>query len=134
MPEKKGNIMNPGRSSQTNEAGMQRRGSDADLGLLTAQDLNSILEVNTKALTIYLEVEGQNEKILKNLQEIAKLEGLFDEIEDMKRTIGDLHESVENSEKKTEDIDRNLWRLNLILGSGLVTTVIAIVQSYFSHK
>lgn len=145
MPDiRKGTTLAPsGRSSQTNETGSGRRPSQTnehqqDLGLLTTQDLNNILEVNQKALTIYLEVERQNEHILEVLQEesekLERIEVVEDELKEVRRETGDNAETLKDIKKKLEEIDKNMFRLVLILGSAGIGTIITIIQAFLTHK
>jgi len=142
LPPKRGTTLTPTkRVSQTNEADL----SNQDIGLLTVQDLNNILEVNQKALTIYLEVERQNEHVLEVLQEEAdkldRLEVIEDEVKDVRRDIATFKKSVDEVgdtakeiKKKLEDIDKNMFRLVLILGSAGIGTIITIIQAFLTHK
>ncbi len=144
---KKNTIIPTGRGSQTNEANlMTRRGSENphDFGLLTTQDLNSILEVNQKALTIYLEVENQNERILDNLKDtnikMNKLEILEDEIGEARRdistltkTVGEVEDLSESIKKRLEEVDKNMFRLLIFLGTVGVSTIMTMIQSFLKH-
>ncbi|MEK6879006.1 MAG: hypothetical protein AABY22_05330 [Nanoarchaeota archaeon] len=131
---------------------------------LTTSDLKYILDVNKKAIEIYIEVDKQNEKILEtfdNFKEIydsiqeeleilkkneANIERLLsgDNNEDHKKIIANLtefkktfgqmeitdskvKEMVENIEKKIEEIEKNLFRLVLILGSTGIGAIITAV-------
>lgn len=141
---KKGTTIIPaGRASQTNEANLPRRGSEnpKDLNFLTTQDLNSILEVNQKALTIYLEVESQNEHIITNLKDntekMKKFEMLEDEIGEVRRDLtalnkstGELEDLGEDIKKKLDNLDRNMFRLLIFLGTVGGATVISLIQTF----
>lgn len=74
---------------------------------LTSGDLQTILEVNKKAIEIHLEVEKQNEDIIEELSYI--------------RT-------------KVDDIDKALFKLIIVLSSIGVGTVIGIIQMLIGHK
>lgn len=41
---------------------------------LTSQDLETILEINKKAVEIYVEVENQNEEVLEKLKKLEEIE------------------------------------------------------------
>lgn len=141
-PPKRGNTLTPAkRVSQTNETDLTKQ----DIGLLTVQDLNSILEVNQKALTIYLEVERQNNNILEVLQEesdkLERLEIIEDEVKDVRRdmskqmtAVDEVGDVAKEIKKKLEDIDKNMFRLVLILGSAGIGTIITIIQAFLTRK
>lgn len=74
---------------------------------LTSGDLQKILEVNKKAIEIHLEVEQQNEEVIKTLNIIKT--------------------TVENT-------DKSLFKLIIILSSIGVGTIFGIIQLVFGHK
>lgn len=74
---------------------------------LTPGDLQTILEVNRKSVEIYLETVQQNEEIMEHLLSIKT---------------------------KTEEIDRLLFRLQVVLGSLGIGTIVAIIQAFLSHR
>ncbi len=135
---------------------------------LTTSDLKYILDVNKKAIEIYIEVDKQNEKILENFDHFKDVsKGVNEELnvikyntsnvkdsliadnnrahseittylKDFKETFGDfqvhndkIKEMLENIESKIEDIEKNLFRLVLILGSTGIGLVITIVSTFF---
>ncbi len=79
---------------------------------ITSSDLKYILDVNKKAIEIYIEVDRQNEKILETFDELNK-------------TIKEIQEKIEN-------IDKSLFRLVLVLGStgvgAVITALITIIS------
>lgn len=81
---------------------------------LTSEDLNKILETNKKAIEIYLEVEGQFEKISENLTTVST--------------------ELKEYKKKIDDIDKALFKLIIILGSIGVGTIVNIIQIFTGHK
>jgi chromosome segregation ATPase len=60
--------------------------ASTDSALITVQDLNNILEVNQKALTIYLEVEKQNEELIER---IVDNRSLNERLRDMLTSVDD---------------------------------------------
>jgi len=77
--------------------------NDQEGAKLTSGDLKNILEVNKKSVEIYLEVERQNEDIIKDLTHMKK---------------------------KIDDIDRNLFKLIVILGGLGLGTIFGILQLF----
>lgn len=141
LPPNTGAIVPQPRQSQSNEFPTS---SGPEFGLLTMQDVNNILEVNQKALTIYIEVEKQNEEILDHLEreseKLDKLDTILTELRDIKtkhndfaRTLSDQSEAIEELSKKTSELDKNFFRLIIILGSAGIGTVITVIQAILHH-
>lgn len=159
--------------------------SDNKTSVISSADLQYILDVNQKAVEIYVEVEKQNDQILKTLEYFkevaANTEERLDSIKETEsnieellkddnahdhNTIVDLLKSLtsdikslsaeikelKTSETKTKDsidiinkliesevkakiseIDKNLFRLVIILGSAGIGTIFTILQT-FVHK
>lgn len=116
-----------------------------EVGMLRVQDLNTILEVNQKALTIYLEVEKQNEDILEVLKESKEIIDTLPKMSEMltkiaeKQVLTDKNRDEdkklwEEMKKKMEELDKNFFRLILVLGSTGIGTILNLVQSYLSTK
>lgn len=152
---------------------------DVKESVFSVSDLKYILDVNQKAVEIYVEVEKQNDQILKTLdyfkeasskaeeqlaairesnaviEELLKDDNAHDHtaiIETLKNlniTIGTLANDVkeiktsqESLEKQFEseikvkiaEMDKNLFRLAIILGSFGVGTIITLIQYFIPHK
>ena len=93
-------------SNDKNKFKIDDQGADV---ALTASDLKYILDVNKKAIEIYIEVDQQNEKIIETFDGLNK-------------TITEIQESIES-------IDKSLFRLVIVLGStgiGLIITIISM--------
>lgn len=102
---------------------------------ITSEELNFIIKVNQKAIEIQSEVSKQNEDILETLEKIEEFE---EEIEDKIDNIIDIIKQTnaaikENIEKKVEDIEKNVFRLIIILTTTGIGTIINIIQT-FMHK
>lgn len=133
---------------------------------ITTADLKYILDVNKKAVEIYIEVDKQNEKILETFEYFkevsedvkdklavlktneANIERLLNnnsdahkdiqsELSNFKETFSDfqvhndkMYEMVSKVEKKIEEIEKNLFRLVLLLGSTGIGLIISIVSTY----
>lgn len=140
--------------------------SQADSETITTADLKYILDVNKKAVEIYIEVDKQNEKILETFEyfkEVAEdikdklgalkvseanmekmLSNDSDVHDDIQSELGEfkdtfssfevhndkMYEVVTKVEKKIEEIEKNLFRLVLLLGSTGVGLIISIVSTY----
>ncbi len=131
--------------------------------VLTSSELKYILEVNKKAIEINIEVEKQNEEVISNLEEVKdfaeRVEEKIDNIlyeqrehkrltletktiaedskeisEEIQKTGEETNEIIKDTlKKKIEEIEKNLFRLIIILGSAGVGTLVTIIQS-FLHK
>jgi len=95
---------------------------------ITSKELEYILEVNRKAVSIYTEVAQQNESIVSTLD---KLETKINNIE---KVVDATHQSIkEQIEEKVEKIEKNLFRLLIILSSTGVGMIYTVVQSFLHH-
>jgi hypothetical protein len=140
---------------------------------ITSSDIKYILDVNQKAIEIYIEVEKQNEEIIemlnnldekfkdnsevlqllkehqqeiknllstevniKNEQILDKLKDLLDLVKSIEknddskniiRNIEEMDEKLNKSSSKIESIDKNIFKILVVLGSGGV----AILAKYF---
>jgi predicted nuclease with TOPRIM domain len=140
--------------------------SQAGSETITTADLKYILDVNKKAVEIYIEVDKQNEKILETFEyfkevsedikdKLAVLKTNEANIEKMLGNNSDVHDDIQSElgefketfssfevhhdkmyevvtkvEKKIEEIEKNLFRLVLLLGSTGVGLIISIVSTY----
>lgn len=125
-------------------------------GSITSSELEYILEVNKKSIEINIEVAKQNEQTLSTLDRLEeKIDAINDKqkdhmrldaegfkiIEEAKDTIDEIKKLSEETnktlkdaiEKKVEEIEKNLFRLVIILGSAGIGTLLTIIQA-FLHK
>ncbi len=97
---------------------------DDEFSVITTNDLQSILDVNHKAIEIYIEVEKNQEEVMKMLEDSSKVEDKF---------IKDTSDSLEELDKKITEIEKLLFRLIIILGaigtSTLAAALPAIIKS-----
>lgn len=152
----------------------------------SAADLKYILDVNQKAVEIYVEVEKQNDQILKTLEHFKEVSGrvedkldlikqsegivvellkddnnhdhtvivdmlkiltanvkvLSDDIKELQTSVDANKSSLDamvkqiDSEVKSKisEIDKNLFRLVIILGSAGIGTIFTILQTFLPHK
>ena len=152
---------------------------DVKESVFSVSDLKYILDVNQKAVEIYVEVEKQNDQILKTLdyfkeasanveeqlnaiknsgaivEELLKddnahdhaliietLKTLTTNINALSSDVKEIKTSQESLEKQFEseiktkiaEMDKNLFRLAIILGSFGVGTIITLIQYFVPHK
>lgn len=81
------------------------------------KDLDLILEVNRKAIEIETEIAEQNEEIISTLSDIKKVQ------EDQDKKIDKLVE-------KTENINKDLFRIQVLFVTGLLSLVVQIIQIF----
>lgn len=84
------------------------------------KDLDLILEVNRKAIEIETEIAEQNEEIISTLS-------------DIKKTQDDQDKKIDKLVEKTEDINKDLFRIQVLFVTGLLSLVIQIVQIFFKR-
>jgi len=81
------------------------------------QDLELILEVNRKAIEIETEVADQNEEIIEALS-------------DIKKTQEDHGEKIDKLVKQSEDTNKDLFRIQVLFITGLLSLVIQVFQIF----
>lgn len=95
---------------------------------VSLSELKTILDVNTKSIEIYIEVEKQNEEILLKLNSITSD---ITKIKENQDKINYVYEFVKDTLKtKITDLDKNIFRLVILLGSAGIGTIIAIIRSF----
>lgn len=85
------------------------------------KDLELILEVNKKAIEIQSEVVEQNEDIIEALK-------------DIKKTQEDHSKEIEKIAEKSEKTNRDIFKIQILFVTGLLSIVIQIVQIFISKK
>src|SRR6185295_4388393 len=84
------------------------------------KDLELILEVNRKAIEIETEVADQNEEIITRL-------------DDSKKREEELDDKLEKLLKQSEEMTKDLFRIQVLFITGILGLVIQVVQ-IFVHK
>lgn len=82
---------------------------------LSKRDLDIIIEVNKKAIEMETEVAGQNEEIISSLNE-------------MKGNQEHMITQLDEVSEKCENNSRDLFKIQVLFVSGLVSLVIQIIQ------
>ncbi len=80
-------------------------------------DLELILEVNKKAIEIETEVADQNEEIIEALSDIKKAQEKQDE-------------KIDKLVKQSEDTNKDLFRIQVLFVTGLLSLVIQVLQIF----
>lgn len=81
------------------------------------KDLDLILEVNRKAIEIETEVVEQNEEIITALT-------------DIKKTQADQDKKIDKIIEQTNDINKDLFRIQVLFVTGLISLVIQVIQIF----
>jgi hypothetical protein len=84
---------------------------------INKKDLEIILEVNKKAIEIETGVADQNEEILLFLQESKKAKE-------------ELQKSVDKINTKADEISKDLFRIQVLFITGLLSLVIQIIEMF----
>lgn len=87
---------------------------------LNKKDLDLILEVNRKAIEIETTVANQNEEMTALLTKCREKQDKTDE-------------KVDKLLKQTEDINKEIFKLQVLFVSGLISLVIQIVQIFMKR-
>jgi hypothetical protein len=81
------------------------------------KDLELILEVNKKAIEIETEVADQNEEIISALSDIKKLQI-------------DQDKKIDKIIEKSDETNKDLFRIQVLFITGLLSLVIQIIQIF----
>lgn len=81
------------------------------------KDLELILEVNKKAIEIETEVAGQNEEIIELLNNNKDIQEKMDE-------------KLDKLVKSSEDTSKDLFRIQVLFITGLLSLVVQIIQIF----
>jgi len=85
------------------------------------KDLELILEVNKKTIEIQSEVAEQNEEIIDSLRDIKKIQE-------------DQDEKLDKIVKQAEETNRDLFKIQILFITGLLSLVIQIIQIFVIKK
>lgn len=85
------------------------------------KDLDLILEVNKKAIEIETEVAEQNEEIISTLNDIKKMQGDHDK-------------KIDKILTQAEETNRDLFKIQILFVTGLLSLVIQIIQIFVIKK
>jgi hypothetical protein len=91
---------------------------------LKRKDLDLILEVNKKAIEIETEVAEQNEEIIKALDTIQDSQG------DLDKKLDAHDEKLDKLIKQTDETNKDLFRMQVLFVTGLITLVAQIVEIF----
>jgi len=95
---------------------------------LKRKDLDLILEVNKKAIEIETEVAEQNEEIIDSLDKIKDNQANLDKKLDDKLDSQD--EKLDKLIKQTDETNKDLFRMQVLFVTGLITLVAQIVEIF----
>ncbi len=84
---------------------------------LNKKDLNLILEVNRKAIEIETTVADQNEEMMTLLNKCREKQDKTEE-------------KIDKILRQTEDLNKDIFKLQVLFVSGLLSLVIQIVQIF----
>ena len=87
----------------------------AETEQLRKKDLELFLEVNKKAIEIDTEVAGQNEEIISLLNDNATIQN-------------DIDNKLEQLTKKVDEISKDLFKIQVLFITGILSLLIQIVQ------
>jgi hypothetical protein len=114
---------------------------------LSKSDLDTIIEVNKKAIEVQIEVAAQNEKVIEDLEENIKIsEGLkrdtestLKELSSLKEDIKDFKKDIEKKidddvKKKIDELDKSQFKIYAILTTGSIAVILQIIQIILGFK
>jgi hypothetical protein len=95
---------------------------------LHKKDLELILEVNKKAVEIETEVAEQNEMIVSLLTVNKERQDAID-----KKLDQVVNEKLDKIVKQNEDISRDIFKVQVLFITGLLSLVIQVIQIFLKH-
>ena len=114
---------------------------------ITAEELKQILDVNSKAIEIHLEVNSQFEEIIEKLGDIDKeldshiseenvtLETIKNSLAEYRKDLYEIRQNVKEFKDKTEaqliEIDKKVFRQTAAFGGSVFIAVITIIIKVF---
>lgn len=84
---------------------------------LNKRDLEIILEVNKKAIEIETEVAEENESIIGSLEKLTEQQS-------------DIKEKVDKIVKQNEEINKDLFKIQVLFLTGLLSLVMQVIQIF----
>jgi hypothetical protein len=84
---------------------------------INRRDLETILEVNRKAIEIETNVADQNENIIENLNKIKEVQQIQEE-------------RTEKIMKQSEELGKEIFKLQILFITGLFSVIIQIIQFF----
>lgn len=98
---------------------------------INKKDLEVFLEVNKKAIEIEAEVVEQNEEIITLLNASnAQHHSLDSRFDDVDSKISGVDTKVDKIIKQTEEISKDLFKMQVLFVTGLLSLVIQIIQIF----
>jgi hypothetical protein len=88
---------------------------------LQKKDLDILTEIHRRSIEISVEVAEQNSEMLNSLSNI-------------KDSNGHLDTKIDKLVKLSEDIDRTLFRLGVVMATGVIGIVVQIIQAIKGNK
>lgn len=96
-----------------------------DKDFLDKKDLDTILEVNKKAVQLETEVLAQNEEIIELLNEIASSGIKHDE--EISEKIDDIDDKFA---KKFAELEKSMFEIKALFAVGIVNVIIQIIMIF----
>jgi hypothetical protein len=98
---------------------------------INKKDLEVFLEVNKKAIEIEAEMVEQNEEIISLLNAGKKQQDVLDSrFDDVESQNGDTDAKIDKLIKQTEEISKDLFKIQVLFVTGLLSLVIQIIQIF----
>jgi len=105
---------------------------------ISKNDIETILKVNKEAIELQTQVSSQYEEIIEEISELTDVnKKLKEATEKIKEEVSDLKkikEDISEIKKINQENKEALLKLNIVLGSGIITTIIAIIQIILNIK
>jgi len=97
---------------------------------INKKDLDLIIQVNKKAIQIQTEVVDQNEEIINFLEENKKDHDFIVEKAENLDKINSLESKIDLILKKTEEFNKDIFKIQVMFASGLLGLIIQLIQAF----
>lgn len=113
-----------------------------DRAAFSKNEINTILDVNKKAIELHTEVSGQYEEIIDEFDELdsshkkilteldSSTKKILAESDKSAKKISDIEDEVSSIKKNIDKIDRDLFKISVIMSSSIISLILTIIQMF----
>jgi hypothetical protein len=106
---------------------MDKKLKSFDDEILHKSDMEEVISVNTKAIELHTEISEQNEEVISLL---GNLNTKMDKIIIHQDSIGEKQREIY---KEVKDIERNQFKVLILLSTGIVSLIIQLISLLAKH-
>jgi predicted PurR-regulated permease PerM len=111
------------------------RNSKDEEEFISKADFETIISINKRTIELEIERVSQNETILESLTKISESQEEFKKIHEEIRVASSFNdEAIKDIKKRLEEIDKNQFRVQVILASNFLALILSFVITFFLSK